>query len=230
VCLFRIVRPLCAPPPLNLTYLFIIMKYLTSILLLAFVASISCQKPKSKQEASAPQTAPVPVIIWGSCPQLEPSEEDKKAKAKVLEECLKQFPVPAQVNEETIGKHQKSIAECALKKENWFDKDGSYKFSKAKSEIKKKNLSKGMEKKLFAAHEKCQSEAKEMFKEPVAKGGNQVDQVQFYQSCMDFHITQACDIKISQPAARASSIFRFSRLNAVRVSENSARAFLMKSA
>lgn len=187
------------------------MKYLTSILvLLALVAVASCKKPKSAPQKAAaqeaaPAVAPVPVIVWGSCPQLEPTETEKKSKAKVLEDCLKQFPVPKEVTEETIGKHQKSIAECALQKESWFEKDGSYKFAKAKGEIKKKNLSKAMEKKLMAAHEKCQTEAKDMFKAPKIKGANMVDQVQFYQSCMDFHITQACDIKITQPAAAASS-------------------------
>lgn len=71
-----------------------------------------------------------------------------------------------------------------MKKENWFESDGSYKFSKAESEIKKKKLDSKMEAELLAAHSKCKGEAKEMFKTPKVAGGNNVEQVQFFQSCV----------------------------------------------
>ncbi|KAH9405345.1 hypothetical protein TYRP_001193 [Tyrophagus putrescentiae] len=183
------------------------MKYIASVALLALLAGlVSCQtKPAAAPAATAAPAAPapVPVIVWGNCPQLEPSEEDKKSKAKVLQECLQEHPIPKEVTEESIGKHQANIAECALKKENWFETDGSYKFDKAASEIKKKNLSKSMEASLLTAHGKCKSESSEMAKEPKMKGAARVQQVQFYQSCMDFHITKACDIKIQTAAAAA---------------------------
>lgn len=43
------------------------------------------------------------MIVWGSCPQLEPSETDKKAKAQVLADCLQLHPIPKEVTEESIG-------------------------------------------------------------------------------------------------------------------------------
>ncbi|KAI2803705.1 hypothetical protein RDWZM_001635 [Blomia tropicalis] len=162
--------------------------------------AIAYSQPKPTTQSAAP----VPTILWGTCPQLEPSETDKKSKAKILADCLKDFPIPEKVTEQTIAQHQKSIAECALKKENWFESDGSYKFSKAESEIKKKKLDSKMEAELLAAHSKCKGEAKEMFKTPKVAGGNNVEQVQFFQSCMDFHITKSCNIKIQQPAVSAS--------------------------
>lgn len=67
-----------------------------------------------------------------------------------------------------------------------FEKDGSYKFDKAASEIKKKNLSKSMEASLLTAHGKCKTESTEMDKEPKTKGMARVAQVQFYQSCVSF--------------------------------------------
>ena len=67
-----------------------------------------------------------------------------------------------------------------------FEKDGTYKFDKAAGEIKKKKLTTKMETDLLGAHEKCKGEAKEMFKAAAKKNSNQVDQVQFYQSCVSF--------------------------------------------
>lgn len=53
----------------------------------------------------------MPVIVWGNCPQLEPSEEDKKSKAKVLQECLQEHPIPKEVTEESIGKREQSTTD-----------------------------------------------------------------------------------------------------------------------
>lgn len=69
---------------------------------LCVAALAEAQEPK-QAPAPAAQPVPVPVIIWGSCPQLEPSEEDKKVKSEVLAGCLKQFPIPAELTQENIN-------------------------------------------------------------------------------------------------------------------------------
>lgn len=186
-----------------------------------FVFLVVAAVVESQSPAAAPQQpAAMPVIIWGSCPQLEPSEADKKTKSDVLANCLKQFPIPAELTQEKINTRktsrllsilvlslnllfldQKSVAECALKMENWvsvwvkclypylsniivvnvqFEKDGSYKFSKAESEIKKKKLDSKMETELLKAHVTCRDEAKAKVTDKVKV----VEQVQLYQACV----------------------------------------------
>ncbi|XP_054157045.1 uncharacterized protein LOC128955402 [Oppia nitens] len=134
-----------------------------------------------------------PTIDWGQCPQLAPKESERVAKARVLESCLGQHPVPQNLTQQTIETHQKSMAKCALKKEKWFSKSGSYRYSKAESEIKAKKLIPEMEKQLLSDHKKCESEAKQEFPKREAI----VEQIQLYQACMDFHITKVCGIKLS---------------------------------
>lgn len=61
-----------------------------------------------------------------------------------------------------------------------FEKDGSYKFSKAEGEIKKKKLSSEMESALLKAHVECQASAKAT----VTDKTKVVEQVQLYQVCV----------------------------------------------
>jgi len=161
------------------------------------------QKPKrqSAQQRAAqptPSAPPAnekpPTINWGKCPQLEPKETDKTQKAAVLEGCLKTHPIPKNLTESTIETHQKQIAECALKKENWFSKSGTYRFPKAEQEIKRKGLTKEIEASLIKQHNKCKGESETKFPRKTQI----VDLVQLYQACMDFHITETCGIKLTQ--------------------------------
>lgn len=93
-------------------------------LLVAAIASLA-----ALTSAQAPAGAPLgpPTIKWGKCPQLEPTDKDKMAKAKVLEACLKEHPAPteelfkkdAKKYEAAFFEHQAGLASCALKKEDW---------------------------------------------------------------------------------------------------------------
>lgn len=87
---------------------------LTLLCLTACAASVV-----SGQEAQpAPAPAAQAKIVWGSCPQLEPSESDKKSKADILQDCLKQFPIPAQLTEATIVERKYSANTCKLSRNN----------------------------------------------------------------------------------------------------------------
>jgi hypothetical protein len=161
---------------------------------------VSAQRQPRRQAApqqAAPQQAPPesqkpPTINWGKCPQLEPKESDKTTKATILEGCLKSNPIPKNLTETSIENHQRTIAECALKRENWFSKSGTYRFSKAETEIKRKGLPKDIETQLVAHHKKCKTESEQKFPQKAKI----IDLVQLYQACMDFHITETCGIKL----------------------------------
>ncbi|CAG2167127.1 unnamed protein product [Oppiella nova] len=157
-------------------------------------------KKVDKQTATTTGTTPAanattdkaPTIDWGKCPQLEPKDAEKRAKAAVLETCLARHPIPANLTQETIESHQKAIAECALRTEKWFTAKGNYRYSKAENEIKAKKLPKDVESALLAHHKNCESEAKREF----ASKERVIDQIQLYQACMDYHITSACGIQL----------------------------------
>lgn len=83
------------------------MLKLSLCLFFVVAAVVEGQQPAAAPAAAAAaapqQPAAMPVIIWGSCPQLEPSEADKKSKSDVLAACLKQFPIPAELTQEKIN-------------------------------------------------------------------------------------------------------------------------------
>ncbi|XP_046913573.2 uncharacterized protein LOC124494451 [Dermatophagoides farinae] len=189
------------------------MKFLAIflIVLAATTSVMAAKKKKIAAAASEPSTVSVPPpspqaadqtprrpkINWGKCPQLEPTERDIEAKSNILQECLRQNPPPQSesLTQEQIIQHQQSVTECALKIENWFDKKGQYKYSKAEKEIKNKNLPKDMEKVLLESHKQCSQIAQD--RQQAVKNMAVVEQVQVYQGCMDAHITQNCQIQIS---------------------------------
>lgn len=147
---------------------------------------------------AAPQGAPAatagakaPAIDWGKCPQLKPSETERTSKAAVVDKCLQSLPLPdpEKATQQEIDKHRESVTTCALKAEGWFDDNGVYKFERARNEIKNKKLDGAIESSVLEKHDACQKEASE-------KHQDFINQVQLYQACMDFNISQICGIKV----------------------------------
>lgn len=83
---------------------------------------------------AAPPTAPVssapsangppvvePIIDWGKCPQLAPTDEQRKQKTEIIKQCLEANPLATgdQLNAEAVEKHRIKLGECALNKEEW---------------------------------------------------------------------------------------------------------------
>lgn len=104
---------------------------LASLSLLAAFVALAYGAP----QAAAPQSAPVssapsasgppviePIIDWGKCPQLAPTELQRKQKTEIIKSCLDANPLntaPEQLNAEAIEKHRIKLGECALNKEDW---------------------------------------------------------------------------------------------------------------
>lgn len=101
------------------------------LLMMALVAAHSAAAAPSNSPAVPTPTAgaangasPVvePVIDWGKCPQLAPSEEQRKQKTDIIRSCLEKHPLnvaPEQLNAELVDKHRIQLGECALTKEDW---------------------------------------------------------------------------------------------------------------
>lgn len=94
-------------------------------LLLAFIA-LAHGAPPTAPVSSAPSAngPPVvePIIDWGKCPQLAPTEEQRKQKTEIIKACLEANPLgtnPEQLNAEAVEKHRIKLGECALNKEDW---------------------------------------------------------------------------------------------------------------
>ncbi|KAH8033616.1 hypothetical protein HPB51_014884 [Rhipicephalus microplus] len=115
---------------------------------------------------------PRPEINWGKCPQLQPSKEERQQKALVIDTCLEKVPLPD------------------VEHANEFNKNGQYRFDRARTEILNKKLAADVEPKVLAKHDECKKEAEEKFAHQF------VAQVQLYQACMDYHISQICGIQI----------------------------------
>lgn len=135
---------------------------------------------------------PRPEINWGKCPQLQPSKEERQQKALVIDTCLEKVPLPdvEHANETVIQQHREDVTTCALHSEGWFNKNGQYRFDRARTEILNKKLAADVEPKVLAKHDECKKEAEEKFAHQF------VAQVQLYQACMDYHISQICGIQI----------------------------------
>lgn len=171
-------------------------------LLFACVA-LSYAAPPSAPVSSAPSASgpPVvePIIDWGKCPQLAPTDEQRKQKTEIIKTCLESNPIgtsPEQLNAEAVEKHRIKLGECALNKEDWFNADKTYKYDKAEEELKKKDVEAAIKTKILEQHKECKKQALGKF----PAGSAVIEQVQFYQSCMDFHVSQLCSIKIMLPA------------------------------
>lgn len=144
------------------------------------------------QGPAAPAEGPKnPIIEWGKCDQLKPSETERTSKAAVVDKCLQQLPLPdpSKATQTEIDKHREAVTTCALKAEGWFDDKGVYKFERARSEIKNKKLEGEIESQVLVKHDECQKEATE-------KHTDFINQVQLYQACMDYNISQICGIKV----------------------------------
>lgn len=143
---------------------------------------------------SSAQAAPTFEVNWNKCPQLEPSESEKSKKTQVITKCLQSAPIPTNLTRENVEMHREQIATCALKVEGWFDESGNYKYSKAESEIRGKKLEPAIELQVLKFHVACKDEASKKFPRDQNK---LIDQVQFYQACMDYYISIVCEIEVS---------------------------------
>lgn len=144
--------------------------------------------------ASSSQAAPSFEVNWNKCPQLEPSESEKNKKTQVITKCLQSAPIPANLTRENVENHREQIATCALRVEGWFDDQGNYKYDKAEAEIRGKKLESAIELQVLKFHVACKDEASKKFPRDQNK---LIDQVQFYQACMDYYISIVCEIEVS---------------------------------
>ena len=136
--------------------------------------------------------------MLGKCPQLEPSDKEKMTKAQVITKCLETTPLPGNITRETVELHREQIAACALQSEGWFTTDGKYDFTKAETEIKNKRLTKQIEDQVLSYHKQCKEESEEKF--PFSKS-TVIAQIQLYQACMDYFISDVCGIEVNEPDA-----------------------------
>jgi hypothetical protein len=118
------------------------------------------------------------------------------AKATVITKCLESTPLPANITRETVELHREQIAACALQSEGWFTSAGAYDFLKAENEIKNKKLDKQIETQVLNYHKQCRTESEEKF--PSARS-NVIGQIQLYQACMDYFISDVCGIEVNEP-------------------------------
>lgn len=136
-----------------------------------------------------------PQINWGKCPELEPSEQEKLAKAGVITKCLESTPLPGNITRESVEQHREQIAACALRAEGWFTSAGGYDFSKAEKEIKNKHLTKDLENQVLSYHSQCKTESEEKY--PITSSSI-IAQIQLYQACMDYFISDVCGIEVNE--------------------------------
>jgi len=151
------------------------------------------------QPQPQPQRQPLPQgpqISWGKCSQLEPTEKEKMTKATVITKCLETTPLPANITRLTVELHREQIAACALQNEGWFTSEGGYDFNKAENEIKNKKLDKKIEESVLRYHNQCRKEAEDKF--PGVKK-HVIAQIQLYQACMDYFISDVCGIEVNEP-------------------------------
>lgn len=165
------------------------------------VAPASTSGGSTESSTQAPATAMAPggavptfEVNWNKCPQLEPSEVEKNKKTQVITKCLQSAPIPSNLTRENVETHREQIATCALRVEGWFDELGNYKYDKAESEIRAKKLEPTIEVQVLKFHVACKDESSKKFPREQNK---LIDQVQFYQACMDYYISIVCEIEVS---------------------------------
>jgi Spy/CpxP family protein refolding chaperone len=97
---------------------------IAGLLLVACVALASAAPPtapvSSAPSASGPPVVE-PIIDWGKCPQLAPTEEQRKQKTEIIKQCLEANPLAMNeaLSAEVVEKHRIKLGECALNKEDW---------------------------------------------------------------------------------------------------------------
>lgn len=156
-------------------------------------------KPVIVEEANNGNNSQLPAgpqINWGKCPELEPTETEKMAKASVITKCLESTPLPTNITRESVEAHREQIAACALRAEGWFTGAGGYDFGKAEKEIKNKHLSRDLESQVLSYHAQCKTESEEKY---PASSASIIAQIQLYQACMDYFISDVCGIEVSEP-------------------------------
>jgi len=154
-------------------------------------------KPKPKPTPAPAQAVPAgPQINWGKCPELEPSEQEKLSKAAVITKCLENTPLPANITRESVEQHREQIAACALRAEGWFNSAGNYDYGKAEKEIKNKRLAKDLELQVLSYHSQCKAESEEKY---PSSNNSIIAQIQLYQACMDYFISDVCGIEVNEP-------------------------------
>lgn len=90
------------------------------VMALAAVAYSAPQAPAPAASGAPPVIEPI--IDWGKCPQLAPSDTQRKQKTEIIKACLDSNPLntkPDQLTPENIEKHRIKLGECALNKEDW---------------------------------------------------------------------------------------------------------------
>jgi len=109
-------------------------KSIAALSLLVAFAALAHGAPQSAPVSSAPAAGgpPViePIIDWGKCPQLAPTELQRKQKTEIIKACLDANPLntsPEQLNPEAVEKHRIKLGECALNKEDWVSSVPTYK-------------------------------------------------------------------------------------------------------
>jgi len=143
---------------------------------------------------SQDQQPVTPTIKWGRCPQLEPTQQEKVKKAEVITKCLEIVPIPQNITRESIELHREQVAACALQMEGWFAEEGTYRFEKAQVEIKNKKLEPVIEQQVISYHQQCRDEAESRFPKETRQV---IAQIQLYQACMDYFISEVCGIEVS---------------------------------
>lgn len=151
-------------------------------------------QPQSQPKQENPGLPQGPQINWGKCPELEPSETEKLAKANVITKCLETTPLPANITRESVEQHREQIAACALRSEGWFTPDGGYDFGKAEKEIKNKRLQQDLENQVLNYHSQCKVESEEKY---PSTNSSIIAQIQLYQACMDYFISDVCGIEVN---------------------------------
>lgn len=151
----------------------------------------NAQNSQSQSMSGLPQS---PQINWGKCPELEPSEQEKLAKANVITKCLETTPLPANITRESVEQHREQIAGCALRSEGWFTPNGGYDFSKAEKEIRNKHLQADLENQVLNYHGQCRVESEEKY---PTSNSSIIAQIQLYQACMDYFISDVCGIEVN---------------------------------
>ena len=119
--------------------------------------------------------------------------QEKMTKANVITKCLEVTPVPQNLTRDTVERHREAVAACALQMEGWFTPDIKYKYEKAESEIKSKRLPAAVETKVLQYHLQCKQEAEEKYPHSAQ---TVIHQIQLYQACMDYFISEACGIEV----------------------------------
>lgn len=162
--------------------------------------SVTVSSSSSHNSGSSNQQSPPlpngPQINWGKCPELEPSEQEKLAKAGVITKCLETTPLPGNITRESVEQHREQIAACALRAEGWFTNAGGYDYGKAEKEIKNKRLQKDLEQQVLSYHAQCKAESEEKYPQ---SSSSIIAQIQLYQACMDYFISDVCGIEVNEP-------------------------------